>query len=71
MATGVVKWFNPTKGYQFIQPQGGGKDAFSSALAAVFWPSLPPKYGRKRMPTAIANPSGSQTTGRKVCSVSF
>lgn len=28
MATGTVKWFNPTKGYGFIEPEDGSKDAF-------------------------------------------
>jgi CspA family cold shock protein len=26
--TGTVKWFNAAKGYGFIQPEGGGADAF-------------------------------------------
>lgn len=28
MAEGTVKWFNPIKGYGFIQPSDGSRDAF-------------------------------------------
>ena len=42
MTTGTVKWFNPTKGYGFIEPEEGGSDVFVhiSAVERAGMPSL-------------------------------
>lgn len=40
MSTGVVKWFNPAKGFGFIQPDNGSNDVFVH-ISAVERSGLP------------------------------
>ena len=40
MTTGTVKWFNPAKGFGFIEPEDGSKDAFVH-ISAVERAGLP------------------------------
>jgi len=55
VATGTVKWFNPTKGYGFIQPDGGGRYVFVhiSAVEKVGLSSL--NEGAKVSYEVVAN----------------
>ena len=47
MATGTVKWFNPGKGFGFVEPEGGGKDVFLHISAVERAGLEPPADGQK------------------------
>lgn len=47
MPQGTVKWFNPTKGFGFIQPESGGKDVFLHISAVERAGLTPPPDGQK------------------------
>ena len=60
MPTGTVKWFNPTKGFGFVQPDTGGKDIFVhiSAVQRAGLQTL--KEGQK-----VTDESQTQKDGRQ------
>jgi CspA family cold shock protein len=67
VAIGTVKWFNPTKGYGFIAPDGGGNDVFVhiSAVEKAGYTSL--AEGAKVSYELMTNRSG-KTGGRQSAS---
>ncbi|NTV96552.1 MAG: cold-shock protein [Thiobacillus sp.] len=60
MATGTVKWFNDSKGFGFITPDGGGEDVFAhfSAIQSKGFKSL--KEGQRVTFDVTDGPKGKQ-----------
>ena len=65
MATGTVKWFNETKGFGFITPDGGGDDLFAhfSEIQAKGFKTL--KEGQKVEYEVKQGPKGLQAAAIK------
>jgi len=62
MTTGIVKWFNDSKGFGFITPDGGGADLFAhfSAINMAGFKTL--KEGQKVQFEVTQGPKGSQAS---------
>ncbi len=65
MATGVVKWFNDSKGFGFITPDGGGNDLFAhfSAIQSAGFKTL--KENQKVSFDVTTGPKGQQASNIK------
>ena len=62
MAIGTVKWFNTTKGYGFIQPEGGSKDVFVH-ISAVEKAGMGSLNEGQRVSFDIVTERGKQSAG--------
>jgi cold shock protein len=62
MATGIVKWFNDSKGFGFITPDDGGDDLFAhfSAIVESGYKSL--KEGQRVTFEVTEGPKGKQAS---------
>lgn len=63
MATGIVKWFNPTKGFGFIQPENGGADVFVH-ISAVQEAGLQTLNEGQRVSYELENQRGKTAAGK-------
>ncbi len=62
MANGTVKWFNESKGFGFITPEGGGEDLFAhfSAIQTQGFKTL--KEGQPVSFDVTTGPKGKQAS---------
>jgi CspA family cold shock protein len=59
MATGTVKWFSDTKGFGFIEPEGGGGDVFAHFSAVQMDGYRTLRQGTRVSFDLIQGPKGS------------
>lgn len=62
MAIGTVKWFNPVKGFGFIQPESGSKDVFVH-ISAVERSEFETLSEGQRVAYDIIDERGKQSAG--------
>ncbi len=62
MATGTVKWFNPAKGFGFIQPENGDNDVFVH-ISAVEAAGLGTLTEGQRVEYEVVTERGKQAAG--------
>jgi cold shock protein len=69
MAQGTVKWFNPDKGYGFIQPDDGSKDVFVHMRQVERAGMHSLNEGQKIVFDVVANPKNGKSSAENLRTV--